>query len=68
MKLSSLLLPAVLLAVSAIPGHADDFKPEPGFVSLYNGKDLTGWGYSATENFDGKTEASDGRYSAKGET
>jgi len=67
-KLSSLLLPAVLLAVSAIPGHADDFKPEPGFVSLYNGKDLTGWGYSATENFDGKTEASDGRYSAKGET
>ena len=38
---------------------------EPGFVSLFNGKDLTGWGYSAAENFDGKTEASDGRYTAK---
>jgi hypothetical protein len=26
----------------------DDFKPEPGFVSLINGKDLTGWGYLPT--------------------
>lgn len=43
--------------------HADDFKPEPGFVSLFNGKDLTGWGYQ-TNNFNGKTVADDGRYSA----
>ena len=27
---------------------ADDFKPEEGFVSLFNGKDLTGWGYRVT--------------------
>jgi len=67
-KTSSLLLAAGFLGLSAISGIADDFKPEPGFVSLYNGKDLTGWGYSPTENFDGKTEASDGRYTAKGET
>ncbi len=47
-------------------------KPEPGFISLYNGKDLTGWGYrdkeqKVLETFDGKSEASDGRYTAKGE-
>jgi hypothetical protein len=65
-------LPALALLLAALftpPfADADDFKPEPGFTSLYNGKDLTGWGYSATEKFDGKTEASDGRYTAKGET
>lgn len=27
---------------------ADDFKPEEGFVSLFNGQDLTGWGYRVT--------------------
>ena len=26
----------------------DEFQPEPGFVSLFNGKDLTGWGFRAT--------------------
>ena len=24
---------------------ADPFTPEPGFVSLFNGQNLTGWGY-----------------------
>jgi hypothetical protein len=43
---------------------AEAFKPEPGYIHLFNGKDLTGWGYK-TNDFDGKTEASDGRYSAK---
>ena len=43
---------------------ADNFKPEAGFTSLFNGKDLTGWGYR-TNNFDGKTTSIDGRYSAK---
>jgi hypothetical protein len=27
---------------------ADDFRPEPGFTSLFNGRDLTGWGFRAT--------------------
>ena len=66
MKLPSpipFLLAALLLTTAA--GRADDFKPEAGFVSLFNGKDLTGWSYSAEEKFDGKTEAGDGRYSAK---
>lgn len=29
------------LGFLAVP--ADDFSPEPGFVSLFNGRDLTGW-------------------------
>src|SRR6266704_1404037 len=43
--------------------QADDFRPEPGYTSLFNGKDLTGWGYR-TNSFDGKIESVDGRYSA----
>jgi Domain of Unknown Function (DUF1080) len=67
-----------LLSVSiASVVHADDWRPEPGFKSLFNGRDLTGWCFRAkvdrtspkvgdvTEKFDGKTESSDaGRYSA----
>jgi hypothetical protein len=58
--------------------HADDWQPEPGFRSLFDGRDLTGWCFRAkadrnsskagdvTEMFDGKTESSDaGRYSAR---
>lgn len=48
--------------------HAEDWKPDEGFVSLYNGKDLTGWCYvddkGVEEKFDGKAAASDGRYTA----
>ncbi len=42
----------------------DDFTIENDFVSLFNGSNLTGWGYR-TNNFDGKTMSSDGRYVAK---
>ena len=45
--------------------HADDAKPEAGVVELYNGKDLTGWGYKTGEKFDGKPESDDKRFSAK---
>ena len=58
--------------------RADDWQPEPGFRSLFNGRDLTGWCFRAkadrnsskaggvTETFEGKTESSDaGRYSAR---
>ena len=63
------LLLALAMSIFSV-ARAEDFTPEPGFVSLYNGKDLTGWGYrdkeqKVLETFDGKTEASDGRYSAK---
>lgn len=49
--------------VALIPARADDFKPEPGAIVLFNGKDLTGWGYK-TNNFDGKVASDDKRYSA----
>ena len=29
-----------------------EFTPEPGFVSLFNGKDLTGWGFRASSEAD----------------
>lgn len=29
-----------------------EFSPEPGFVSLFNGKDLTGWGFRTTSDED----------------
>ena len=65
MKLTSFLSLVGLVAVlSASFALAEDkFTPEPGYVSLFNGKDLTGWGYK-TNNFDGKTVSDDGRYSA----
>lgn len=30
----------------------DDFTPEDGFVSLFNGRDLTGWGFRPTSEAD----------------
>ena len=54
----------LFLGPVALPAtRAEDFKPEPGYISLFNGTDLTGWGYR-TNNFDGKTASDDGRYSA----
>lgn len=70
------LLLLSLLAATAL--HAEEWAPEAGFTSLFNGKDLSGWCFRAkvekkdpkvgavVEKFDGKTESSDaGRYSAK---
>lgn len=54
---------AFLIIAGAL--RADDFKPDDGFISLFNGTDLTGWQYPLAEKFDGKTETSDGRYTAK---
>jgi lysophospholipase L1-like esterase len=46
-KWASALRP-VFATLGYLDNLADDFKPEDGFVSLFNGKDLTGWGYRAT--------------------
>ena len=54
----------VLATLGFVETEMDDFKPEAGFVSLFNGKDLTGWGFK-TNNFDGKSSSPDGRYVAK---
>ncbi len=54
----------VLATLGFVETEPDNFAPEPGFVSLFNGQDLTGWGYK-TNNFDGLTASSEGRYVAK---
>ncbi len=65
-----------LLAITTLV-HADDWTPEPGFISLFNGKDLSGWCYRAKTKkddpkpgeiltkFDGQVESEDHYYSAK---
>ena len=60
---STRIITLLALLISFTSAHADDFKPEPGYVSLFNGKDLTGWGYR-TNNFDGKLASYDRRFSA----
>jgi hypothetical protein len=67
MRLFATTFFAVCLSVTVSLG-ADEWKADAGFVSLYNGKDLTGWQYDDADKFDGKKEASDGRYTAKGDT
>lgn len=50
----------------------DTFAPEPGFVPLFNGRDLTGWCFregekadsAVTASFDEKIMTPDGRYSS----
>ena len=44
MKLSwTLVLNCGLISFVALPAQAADNSPPPGFVALFNGKDLTGW-------------------------
>ncbi len=62
-KWTSALWP-VLATLGFVETAPDEFTPEPGFISLFNGRDLTGWGFR-TNNFDGKTASLDGRYVAK---
>ncbi|HEX5221311.1 MAG TPA: GDSL-type esterase/lipase family protein [Verrucomicrobiae bacterium] len=35
----------------------DDFTPEPGFISLFNGRDLTGWGFRPSSDADIRSRA-----------
>jgi lysophospholipase L1-like esterase len=55
----------ILESTGLIPAWPDDFSPEPGFVSLFNGRDLTGWAYPDGTKFDGQTTTPDGRFIAK---
>jgi hypothetical protein len=62
----------VLLGLAFMSGHlgrAADFKLEEGYVSLFNGKDLSGWEYGDVppvkkpmprQKLEGKTSTSDG--------
>ena len=75
---TQLVLVALVVVAAGGAGRAEDWEPEPGFRSLFNGRDLTGWCFRArvdakaprvgavAESFAGKVESSDaGRYSAR---
>jgi lysophospholipase L1-like esterase len=69
-KWASALRP-VLATQGLLETEADQFKVEEGFVSLFNGKDLTGWRLAASKTnpeqteLDNQTATTDGRYVAK---
>ena len=58
----------VLETLELVPAPVDDFQCEPGFEMLFNGRDLTGWGYRDQPtlgrqlDLDGRTSSPDGRY------
>src|SRR5262245_47221903 len=54
---------ALFVLFACLHAHAAEAESEVGFVSLFNEKDLTGWGYR-TNQFDGKTQSDDGRFTA----
>src|ERR1700730_17371399 len=57
------LFAATLLGGLVVPGNAgDDGQVEPGYRSLFNGKDLTGWKYYKEIDLTGKTETADKRF------
>jgi lysophospholipase L1-like esterase len=61
----------ILATLDYLETADDDFVPEPGSISLFNGKDFTGWGFRDQQTmeskgtFEGKQTTSDGRYIAK---
>src|SRR5215510_12456771 len=42
----------VLATLGLLETAPYEFTPEPGFVSLFNGRDLTGWGFRPTSDAD----------------
>ncbi|MCE9525420.1 MAG: DUF1080 domain-containing protein [Planctomycetales bacterium] len=69
-KWTSALRP-ILSTLGFVDTQPDAFTPEAGFVSLFNGKDLSGWCFrdqktlDVKEAFDDKPISSDNRYLAK---
>ncbi len=62
----------ILATLGFMETEPDNFQLEAGYESLFNGKDLTGWGFrpdskgkGRTATFDGQTASDDGRYVAK---
>lgn len=62
-RCAALFTGLILMVAPILHVFADDFKPEPGFVELFNGRDLTGWSYETGEKFDGLKSTPDGRFS-----
>jgi hypothetical protein len=65
MRPSSFAVLFAALMLLPLPAQsADDFKLEPGFTLLFNGKNLDGWKEASKnkESLEGKTEAYNGRF------
>jgi lysophospholipase L1-like esterase len=54
----------LLATLGFLETEPDDFTIENDFMSLFNGVDLSGWGFRTNE-FKGQTASSDGRYVAQ---
>ncbi len=54
----------VLETVGVVPAWPEEFTPEPGFASLFNGRDLSGWHYEGEPALEGKRSSDDARYLA----
>jgi hypothetical protein len=63
-RLSCAVLLTILMLMAKPCLSADDFKLEPGFSLLFDGKSLDGWKEASgkKESLDGKTEAYKGRF------
>lgn len=60
------LLALAVVAGMAAVDHLPAGDAEPGFTSLFNGKDLTGWIYKGSkEDLTGKTETADKRFTVE---
>jgi len=60
--LPSLVVMAGLVSATRVPAG----DTEPGFTSLFNGKDLTGWVYKGSkDDLTGKTETADKRFTVE---
>jgi lysophospholipase L1-like esterase len=60
-KWASALRP-IFETVGLAPAWPDEFIPEPGYESLFDGHDLSGWGYAQGSKLWGKAASDDGRY------
>jgi hypothetical protein len=73
-RLAAGLLLATVVPLAAARPPADDFKPEEGFVVLFNGTDLSGWEYGSVppaknppprEPLEGKKQSADGVFAVE---
>ena len=56
----------VLETTGLVPAWPDSFVPEPGFTQRFNGRDLTGWGYTGKPALTGKAASDeDDRFVAR---
>jgi len=63
-KWATALVP-IFETVGLSPTWSEEVGPEPGFTSLFDGHDLTGWQYEGGPTFTRKLSTPDGRYVAR---